>query len=120
MRDRGQSTVEFALVLPLVLMLLLGLLQVGLVVRDQLLVSSAAREAAREAAVSKDMARIEAAAARAAPNLNLDVKVNRGRQRGDAVGVVVRASATPVPLVGRIVAGRRLTASATMRMERPG
>lgn len=117
-RSKGQSTVEFALVLPLVLLLLLGLLQVGLMLRDQLLVASAAREAAREAAVSKDTGRIEAAAARAAPNLDLEVRVNRGKRRGDAVGVVVRARTTPVPLVGQIVAGRRLTASATMRMER--
>jgi hypothetical protein len=110
--------VEFALVLPLVLMLLLGLLQVGLMLRDQLLVSSAAREAAREAAVSNDRARIEAAAARAAPNLDLEVKLNRGRHRGEAVSVVVRANMTPVPLIGRIVAGRTLNASATMRVER--
>jgi Flp pilus assembly protein TadG len=43
--------VELALVLPLVLLLLLGVVQVGLVVRDQILVVHAAREAAREAAV---------------------------------------------------------------------
>ncbi len=42
--DRGQSTVEFAMILPLVALVLLLLVQAGLVVRDQLLVSHAARE----------------------------------------------------------------------------
>ena len=37
---------EFALVLPLVVLVVLFIVQAGLVVRDQLLVSHAAREAA--------------------------------------------------------------------------
>ncbi len=49
--DEGQAAVELALVLPLVAILLLALVQVGLIVRDQILVLHAAREAAREAAV---------------------------------------------------------------------
>lgn len=117
-KDRGQSTVEFALVLPLVLILLLGLLQVGLLLRDQLLVSSAAREAAREAAVSADSGRIEAAAVRSAPNLELTVTVSGGDRRGDAIKVLVAAPPTQLPLVGAFVSGRTLRASATMRLER--
>ena len=50
-RDRGQSTVEVALLLPFVALLLLAVVQVGLVARDQVLVVHAAREAARAAAV---------------------------------------------------------------------
>ena len=63
--DRGQSTVEFALVLPLVVMVLLLVVQVGLVVRDQVLVVHAAREAARAAAVGDSTTRC--AAPRPAP-----------------------------------------------------
>ncbi|MDQ1437361.1 MAG: hypothetical protein QOK43_990 [Acidimicrobiaceae bacterium] len=47
----GQAAVELALVLPLLAGLLLGLVQVGLLVRDQVLVVHAAREAVREAAI---------------------------------------------------------------------
>ena len=47
----GQATVELALVLPLIALLLLVVVQAGLVVRDQLLVTNAAREAARAFAV---------------------------------------------------------------------
>lgn len=118
--DRGQSTVEFALVLPLVLLLLLGLLQAGLMLRDQLLVVSAAREAAREASVSNDRIRIERAAQRAAPGLDPQIDVTRGDRRGDPVRVIVTAHPTAIPLVGRIVEGRTLRASAVMRMERAG
>lgn len=118
--DRGQSTVEFVLVLPLVVVLLLGLLQTGLLLRDQLLVSGAAREAAREAAVTSDSSRIERAAVRAAPGLQLSIEVSRGARRGDSAAVVVTARPAALPLVGRIVSGHMLRGSATMRVERAG
>lgn len=116
--DRGQSTVEFALILPLVVLVLLSLLQVGLLLRDQLLVSAAAREGAREAAVSPDLGRVERAAARAAPGLGLVVEVSRGPRRGDPVAVTVSAAPTTVPLVGQIVASRTVRSEAVMRVER--
>ena len=52
----GTAAVEFALVLPLVLTiaLALALVQVGLLVRDRLLVESAARAGARAAAIQAD------------------------------------------------------------------
>jgi hypothetical protein len=113
----GQSTVEFALVLPFVFLLLLGLLQAGLMLRDQLVVAGAAREAAREAAVSAELQRIEAAARRAAPDLDLTVRVNRGARRGDPARVEVIARPTTLPLVGSIASGRKLTSTAVMRVE---
>lgn len=116
--DRGQSTVEFALVLPLILLLLLGLLQVGLLLKDQLLVAAAAREGAREAAVTPDATRIEAAAGRAAPGLVLDVEIVRGPHRGDTTTVTVSSSPHALPIVGGLVSGREVSARATMRVER--
>lgn len=50
-RERGQAIVEFALILPLFVFLLCGLVQFGLVVNAALTVNDAAREGAREAAV---------------------------------------------------------------------
>jgi hypothetical protein len=117
--ERGQSTVEFVLVLPLVLMLLLGLLQVGVMLRDQLLVVSAAREAAREAAVGADSARWLEAGRRAAPGLDLQFGVRGGRNRGDPIEVVVSAHPHQLPVVGGIVKNRVLRAAATMRAEAP-
>ncbi len=116
--DRGQSTVEFALVLPLIALLLLGFLQAGIFLRDHLLVASAAREGAREAAVTADRFRIEAAARRAAGGLDISLDMDRGADRGEPVKVVVKARPTAVPLVGAIVSRQSLRSEAVMRVER--
>ena len=52
--DSGQATVELALVMPLIIGLLLIILTVGLVVRDQLAVWHAAGAGARAASISPD------------------------------------------------------------------
>lgn len=49
--QRGQSTVEFALVVPLLLLVAMALVQVALVAWGQIAVTAAAREAARVLAV---------------------------------------------------------------------
>ncbi|MEX0789267.1 MAG: TadE family protein [Actinomycetota bacterium] len=118
MNQDGQSTVEFALVLPVVLILILGLLQVAVLARDQITVLGAAREGVREAIVNSDEGAIASAAKNAAPGLNLDVKVTRGTERGDAAKVNVSAPPAKLPIVGEIVGGMNLKASATMRMEK--
>jgi Flp pilus assembly protein TadG len=50
--DSGQATVELALVMPLIIGLLLIILNVGLIVRDQLAVWHAASAGARAASIS--------------------------------------------------------------------
>ncbi len=85
--DDGQAAVELALALPVVVVLLLGMLQVALVGRDQLAVELAAREAARAAAVSADPAGAARAAAGRVTTLRpLTVTVRVG---GDTVTVTV-------------------------------
>jgi len=116
--QNGQSTVEFALVLPVVLILILGLLQVAVLARDQITVLGAAREGVREAIVTSDEGAIASAAKNAAPGLNLDVKVTRGTERGDSAKVNVSAPPAKLPIVGEMVGGMNLKASATMRMEK--
>lgn len=119
--DRGQSTVELALALPVVALLLLVVLQVGLIGRDTVVVTHAAREAARAAAVDPAP---EAArrAATSSGGLEADaVTVTVRRHRGPA-GRVVNVTVTyrlegSVPLVGRWITPRAIRASATMRDE---
>ena len=60
-RQRGSATVEFSLVLPLLFVVALGLIQVGLLARDRLLVEAAARAGARAAAVEADPAEVKGA-----------------------------------------------------------
>ena len=50
--DRGQATVELALILPLFVLLVVALLEIAGLVRDQLLVDVLARDAARVASAA--------------------------------------------------------------------
>jgi hypothetical protein len=91
--ERGTAAVEFALVLPLVLVVALALVQTGLLVRDRLLVEAAARAGARAAAVQEDASSIRSAALAAAPSLDdggVDLGVDRVGARGEPVTVSIR------------------------------
>lgn len=116
---RGQATVELALVLPLVLGLLLFVVQLGLVVRDQIMVVNAAREGARTAAVdtSLDAARRSAEASGALDPARMSVALETS---GSTVTVTVTyRSRTSVPLVGPLVGDLTFRESTTMHREGP-
>ena len=109
--------------LPLVAALALLLLQVALLVRDQVLVTHAAREGAREAAVQDDVAAVVAAVggATALPTNRLTVDVSPRGEAGSRVVVKVSyRSPTDLPLVGHLLGDVDLGASATMRVESAG
>jgi Flp pilus assembly protein TadG len=113
--------VELALVLPLVVMLLLAVVQLGLLVRDQILVVHAAREAAREAAVdpAADAPRKAAVAASTLAESRMSVTATGRGAAGSRVRVEVAYRApTAVPLLGAALGDLTLRASATMRVER--
>ena len=67
--QRGAVAVEFALVFPLLILVLFGVIEYGAVYNAQLLVTGAAREAAREMAVTGNAGSASAAALTAAPGL---------------------------------------------------
>lgn len=118
--ERGQAAVELALALPLLAFLALALLQVALLVRDQVLLTHAAREAAREAAVSADSGSVRRAALDGArldgDRLEVDLD-GRGRP-GSRVRVTLRyAAPTEVPLLGPLLGDVDLGAKAAMRVE---
>lgn len=120
--ERGSAVVEFALVLPILMIITLALVQVGLLARDQLLVMQAARAGARQAAVDPDEAAIRSAAVAAAAVLDPDrvvVVVARGGGRGEPVTVSVGYEAPiRVPFVEWLFPpAASLRASATMRQE---
>jgi hypothetical protein len=103
-----------------VALLLLALLQVGLVARDVVLVSHAAREGARAAATDRDPSAAERAATRSGglDPARMEVAV-RGR---DGPGSRVRVTVTyriptSVPIVGAFLGEKRVETSVTMRVE---
>lgn len=119
--DGGQATVELALVLPLMLILLLVVVQVGLLVRDQVLVVHAAREAARQAAVdpSPEAPKHAAVAGSGLDPDRLDVRVSGRAGAGSRVKVELHYRApADVPIVGAALGDVDLTAEATMRVEK--
>jgi Flp pilus assembly protein TadG len=120
--QNGSSTVEFALVLPLLFVVSLALIQVALLGRDQLLVEAAARAGARAAAVADDQTAVVGAALRAAPTLDpaaTTVSTTREGARGSSVTVDVRFDdRIRVPFVDWLVGDAvELHATAVMRQE---
>ncbi len=117
----GQAAVELALALPLLAMLLLALIQLGLLVRDQVLVVHAAREAVRQAAVdpSVDAAKRAAAGSSGLIPSRLAVELSGRGAPGSRVRAIVRYHApTDVPLIGPVLGDFHLSAEATMRVEK--
>ncbi len=115
--DRGQAVVETALALPLVCLALLGVVQVAVVVRAQLVVDHLAREAARAAAP----AAAPAAAARAsvaASGLGATA-VQVGVDARRVTVTVRRVLPTDVPLVGLLVPDIVVEHSVVMQLEPP-
>ena len=118
-RDAGQAAVELALALPVVVVLLLGMLQVALVGRDQLAVELAAREAARAAAVSADpVAAARAAADRVTTLRPLSRRREPWRRRRSPSPCAIAAPPTS-PSIGRLIDDVDLRATATMALEPP-
>jgi Flp pilus assembly protein TadG len=119
--QRGQATVELALGLPVVLVGILLVVQVGLVVADQVRVVAAAREGARVAAVDDRAGEARTAAVRAsglAPARTV-VEVGGRCPPGSPVQVAVAyRAATEVPLAGALLPDITLRARAVMRVER--
>jgi Flp pilus assembly protein TadG len=89
-RQLGTAAVEFALTLPLVLVLALVVLQFGLLAKDQLVLMGAARAGVREAAVTTQDQEVRAAVIGSAPSLDTDrLHIAVAREGGAGAPVTV-------------------------------
>lgn len=113
----GQTAVEFALVLPVVVVMAFGLVVVGIAVRNELAVELAAREGARAAAVSASPATAAAAAATRAVHLPIDVATTSGATT--VTVTVTHVNASDVAIIGALIGPITHTASVTMAIEPP-
>jgi Flp pilus assembly protein TadG len=116
-RERGQATVEFALVLPILVLALMAVLQVALVVRDHVAVVNAAREAARQASVDSDPSAAQWAARRSLPHSHAEVGPRPSIGEPITVRVTYR-SHTDLPLVGALFPDPLLESEIEMRVEK--
>ena len=67
--DRGAVAVEFALIFPILIVILIGIIEYGSMFNAQLLVTGAAREGARSMSVTGSVAQAQAAAVASAAGL---------------------------------------------------
>ena len=120
--EGGQATVEMALCLPLLALVLAALFEASMIAADQVRVWHAAREGARHAAVDPSLdATHRAAEGVGLRPLRIEV-TPESHHRVAGEPLTVRVSYEPdgrVPLIGRLFGGIELRAAATMRIEQP-
>jgi Flp pilus assembly protein TadG len=121
--ERGQSLTEFALVLPLMVMLLFGIIQFGVTFNHYITLTDAVRAGARKAAVSRhDPNRVNVAVDRvkeAATDLkpaDLQIAVDSTWEAGDEVEV---SASYPyeIKVLGIKVKKGRMHSTTTERVE---
>ena len=117
-RDRGQAAVEFAIALPLVAMLVLGIVQVVVVTRDQIALELAARDGARAASVAADPSAAAERGARAATSLR-PLAVATSVNPSHVTVTVTHTNTTSVPLIGVVIGNIDLSADVTLARDPP-
>ena len=123
--ERGQAAVEFALVAPLLIALLLGIIQAGIAFSHYLAVTDAARAAARKAVVARfdgtTVADIQQAAKDAAGGLAVGVTVADPTDPSFThAGSTLQVTVTypySINVLGWAVASGNLTSTMTGRLE---
>jgi len=122
--EHGQAAVEFALVLPVLLLITLVVCQVALSLNCYLVVTSASREGARRGAETNDTDAARKAAMSAAGGLpgtgpEVEVSFPEGRAKGSPVVVTVTYR-MPLLLPGleRLISRPSFKRSTTMALER--
>lgn len=126
--EKGQGLVEFALILPLLLLLVLGIIQFGIIFSSQIAITNAAREGARVAAVGLNDEVVERINNSIGghvflPTLNAgNVSIGSASEIGEEVTVTISGVKLKliVPVPDVFVPGNEITLSgkASMRLEK--
>ena len=123
-KNKGQAIVEFALILPIFILILFGIMEFGLLFNQYLVVTSASREGARIAALGGTDAETVAIVNSSAASINTGnlttVVSPQVRVRGQSVTVRVTNPVTiRTPLIAQVFPQNPLPVSGTtvMRVE---
>ncbi len=122
-RQQGQTLTEFAMVLPLLALLLFGVIQFGIVFHQYVTLTDAVRAGGRQGAVSRDLAnptavvvdRVRRSAADLDPG-QLGISVTSTWTQGDDV-TVTATYPYDINLLGVVIKSGNLSASTTERVE---
>jgi len=121
--EKGASAVEFALILPILIMLVFGIFWFGIAYNNYIAITHAAREGARLAAVNMDeilgIEEFENRIKESAPSVSIESITLSGQDGdiGDSVAVTVTGEVLniEIPLAGSWPV--QLTSTATLRIE---
>jgi Flp pilus assembly protein TadG len=121
--SRGQTVTEFALVLPILALMLFGIVQFGVVFNHYLTITDATRAGARQGAVARHapdpVGSVEARVRQSAQELDqaeLDVSVSSTFEPGSDV-TVTASYPYQISLLGVVVQSGELTSTTTERVE---
>ncbi|CRK81535.1 TadE/TadG family type IV pilus assembly protein [Neobacillus massiliamazoniensis] len=120
--EKGQSLVEFALLLPVLVLLLFGIIDFGRIFHAYLTIDHAGREAARTASIGKDTTTIKNTAVSDASSIRLtadQVGVTPGTlSSGSNVTITITYPINFLtPVIGNIVGPVTLKNTTVMRVE---
>lgn len=123
--DKGQSLVEFAIILPILMLLVMGIIEFGMMLNSYLAIQNASREGARYGIIGTSNGDIQNLVASTSPSLNssyltVDITPNDGsRKSGDTLTVKVSYEYhLTVPIISSLLGDSvTLTAQTSMRIE---
>lgn len=121
--EKGQSLVEFALILPVLMLLICGITDFGRIFHSYLTIDHAGREAARAASIGKDNTFIKNTAVNDAASIGLttdqvDINPSGTRSAGTDANITITYPITfMTPVIGNLIGPLTLTDTTTMRVE---
>lgn len=123
--EEGQSLVEFAILIPVLMIIIMGIFEFGFILNAYITINSSSREGARLASVGGTDLEIRDKVVDSSPNLdssNLEIIIlpsEGNRNRGDTVTVYINYDyQVKIPLIGAIINNSvELNAETSMRIE---
>jgi Flp pilus assembly protein TadG len=121
--ERGQTLTEFAIVLPILALLLFGVIQFGIAFNNYITLTDAVRAGARKGAVGRHLQNPQAAVDQSVRNAATDLKssglqitISSTWTQGSDVTVTATYPYS-INLLGAVVKSGRLSSSTTERVE---
>jgi Flp pilus assembly protein TadG len=124
--SKGQSLVEIAIVLPILILIVMGIIEFGLLFNNYIIIANASREGARKAALGGTDSEIIQVIENMTTTLelsNMNIYISpsfNSRRHGTQAKVEVAYRASLItPVIGKFFPGgeARLTATSIMRVE---